>query len=381
MGLLNRTFVRRHEIGLVFQRGELVRVLEPGTHWLPGLFAGLRQTRVQVVSTLQTYFKHPSLELLIEDARLRAKLHVLQLAENERVIVWRDGVIGLVLGPGLHALWREPREVLIEHFDTQDFELQHPQLTVLLGSQRVIDQVRVVQPANQYEALVFRDNELVQRVAKGRFVYWRDSSNVIVHQVDMRERTLDVGGQEIMTRDKVTLRVNLVLTYRVTDPVLAITGVTDYEQALYRAAQLALRAAIGMRTLDALLANKESTSDELLAVLAAQATGYGLAVAAVGLRDIVLPGEMKTILNQVIEAQKAAEANTVRRREETAAARSQANTAKLLAENPILARLKELELLQEVLAGTKATFVFGQGDVLGQVQSLVGADESANGKD
>ena len=90
-----------------------------------------------------------------------------------------------------------------------------------------------------------------------------------------------------------------------------------------------------------------------------------------GLRDIILPGDMKTILNEVIMAQKQAEANLIRRREETAAARSQANTAKLLAENPALARMKELEALQEILKGTTATFVLGSGDLAEQVSGLI----------
>ena len=95
---------------------------------------------------------------------------------------------------------------------------------------------------------------------------------------------------------------------------------------------------------------------------------------SVGLRDIILPGDMKLILNQVIEAQKQAEANLIRRREETAAARSQANTAKLLADNPALARMKELEALQEILSGTKATFILGQGDLTEQIGRLVARD-------
>lgn len=374
---LNRTYIRGHELGLLFKRGEIVRVLAPGQHSAPGAFAVMRKLRVQIVNTLQTYFKHPSLELLVENAGFAALTHVLKLAENQRAVVWRDGRVAFVLGPGLHVLWRKPFDLEIEVFETDAFELVHDKLGVLLGSQELLKWVGVAMPSSQNEALVFRDNVLVKRLAEGRFAYWRDASNVVVRQVDLRERTLDVAGQEIMTRDKVTLRVNLVVTFRVTDPARAVTTVADYEQALYRSAQLALRAAVGTRTLDAVLANKESTSDELAEVLAGQAEAYGLRVASVGLRDIVLPGDMKTILNQVIEAQKAAEANIVRRREETAAARSQANTAKLLAENPVLARLKELELLQEVLAGSKATFVFGQGDMLGQVQALIGRDEGS----
>ncbi len=106
-------------------------------------------------------------------------------------------------------------------------------------------------------------------------------------------------------------------------------------------------------------------------MLAPRAAEFGVVVRSVGLRDIILPGEMKTILNRVIEAEKAAQANLIKRREETAAARSQANTARLLAENPLLARLKELEILQEILAGTKATFVLGEGDLAGQFRKLI----------
>ena len=105
--------------------------------------------------------------------------------------------------------------------------------------------------------------------------------------------------------------------------------------------------------------------------LTARAAEMGVRVIGVGLRDIVLPGDMKTLLNQVIAATKEAEANLIRRREETAAARSQANTAKLLSESPALARVKELEMLKEVLAGTKATFVFGQGDLTEQIRTLI----------
>ena len=79
-----------------------------------------------------------------------------------------------------------------------------------------------------------------------------------------------------------------------------------------------------------------------------------------------------------MKVEKQAKANLIRRREETAAARSQANTAKLLAENPVLARMKELEALTEILNGAKTTFIFGQGDVTEQVRRLVAEDQQEN---
>ena len=221
------------------------------------------------------------------------------------------------------------------------------------------------------QALLYRDGVLIDRLVEGLHVYWRGTGKVTWKAVDLREQVADVAGQEIISADKVTLRVNLLVTWQVTDPLRAVSSVADYAQALYREAQLALRAAVGTRTLDALLADKESVGGDVRAALSGRAATFGVVVRGVGLRDIVLPGDMKTLLNSVIAATKEAEANLIRRREETAAARSQANTAKLLAENPVLARLKEMEMLKEVLAGTKATFVFGQGDMGDQIRGLV----------
>jgi regulator of protease activity HflC (stomatin/prohibitin superfamily) len=134
---------------------------------------------------------------------------------------------------------------------------------------------------------------------------------------------------------------------------------------------------IGTRPLDDLLADKESVGNELRQMIVARAGELGLMVRSVGLRDIILPGDMKTHLNQVIAATKEAEANVIRRREETAAASSQANTARLLAENPMLSRLKELEAIQQILAGARATFVVGNGDLVKQVTGLLASQSPA----
>jgi regulator of protease activity HflC (stomatin/prohibitin superfamily) len=91
----------------------------------------------------------------------------------------------------------------------------------------------------------------------------------------------------------------------------------------------------------------------------AQAANYGLMVESVGVKDVILPGEMKDILNQVVQAEKAAQANLIKRREETAATRSLLNTAKLMEENPVLLRLKELESLEKITEKVDKLTVFG----------------------
>jgi len=174
-----------------------------------------------------------------------------------------------------------------------------------------------------------------------------------------------------MTADKVTLRLNAVVTYRVVDALAAVSRTEDVKQALYREAQLALRAAVGARELDNLLTQKDQLAAELQELLANKGRPMGLEVLGLGIRDIILPGEMKDLMNKVTEARKAAEANLIARREETAAMRNQANTARLLADNPTLMRLRELEVLEKIASNTKMNVVLGEKGLTDRVVNLL----------
>ena len=116
---------------------------------------------------------------------------------------------------------------------------------------------------------------------------------------------------------------------------------------------------IGTRTLDALLVNKGELDRVIRDYVSARAGPHGLELEGVGVKDLILPGDMKEILNQVVQAEKVAQANVIRRREETAATRSLLNTARLMEENPILLRLKELETLEKVTEKVERLTVFG----------------------
>ena len=116
---------------------------------------------------------------------------------------------------------------------------------------------------------------------------------------------------------------------------------------------------MGTRTLDELLADKDALNQIVFASVTEQLQGFGVKILSVGIKDIILPGEMKTILNQVVEAQKSAEANLIRRREETQAMRSLHNTAKMMENNPIVLRLKELEALERVTERVDKLTVYG----------------------
>ena len=187
-----------------------------------------------------------------------------------------------------------------------------------------------------------------QVLPSGTHRFWNIGRKITVKLVDTRWRSHDVTGQEILTRDRVTLRVNLSADFRVADPVKAAGSVKDFQEALHRALQFAFRKTLGALSLDQLLAEKVSVDTDAAEQVRAEMTAIGVEVGAISLKDIVLPGEMRDILNKVVAAQKEAEANVIRRREETNATRSLLNTAKVMAENPVMLRLKELEALEGI---------------------------------
>ncbi|HKS16853.1 MAG TPA: slipin family protein, partial [Planctomycetota bacterium] len=200
------------------------------------------------------------------------------------------------------------------------------------------------------KGLKFRDGKFVGVLDPGRHRVRTLFARERIEKIDMRLRTMILQGQEVMTLDKVTIRLSALIQLKVADPAAAVLKVDNYAAQLYGEVQLALRDHIGSVEFDALLQEKGRIGARILEVVKLDAAGYGVDLVDVGIRDLVLPGEMKAILNKVMEARKQAEASMIARREEVAATRSLANTAQLLEKNPVLMRLKELEALEKVAA-------------------------------
>jgi regulator of protease activity HflC (stomatin/prohibitin superfamily) len=197
----------------------------------------------------------------------------------------------------------------------------------------------------EYErGLLYRDGRLERVLDPGRYRFWA-WARVDIAKVSLREMSHVVAGQEILTADRIEVRITLVAQYRVTDPKLALQAVENYVEQLHQELQLALRDAVAARTLDQLLEARAEIGAELLRQSAESARRYGVELSRVGLRDVILPREVQRVFLLEVEADRVGRAELVKARHEVAAARARANTAKVLAETPEIARMQERDAL------------------------------------
>lgn len=368
MFLFKRVKIRSYEIGLYFRDGEFRRVLTAGRHWLIG---PTWKMRVEKVSQRDPWLKHEKLDVIVKSGALAGLAEVVDLKDHQRALVWVDGRFSHVLPPGLYSYWTGFKEVRVETIDARQVRLRHESLKAIVRSAYAAHVLDICTVQRNHVGVYFQDGEYVETLPPGEYAFWKNVADSKLVEVDIREQALDVAGQEIMTADKVTLRMNALVTYRIVDARKAVMVSDGATQSLYREAQLALRAVVGTRELDAFLSDKDVVSVEFEDLVRRRAGELGLEVVSVGVRDVILPGDMKDLMNKVTEAKKAAEANLIARREETAAMRSQANTARLLADNPTLMRLRELEVLEKVATKGNLNIVLGEKGLADRVVNLL----------
>jgi len=297
-------------------------------------------------------------EISPEKALLLEKTHpdlaaenfvIVQPAANEVVIVTLDGQPRhLVLPNTTRAFWKTLTLVDTEIIDTAaNMRVDKKHLDKLAATRA---SVLVNEVIDQYEmGLLFVDGELEEKLEPGRHAFWAVGRKLRIAKVDMRPQPLEVTAQEILTRDRVGIRVTLTAFYKVIDAEKSITGSSDVSGTLYRLIQFAIREAVAMRTLDDILGARDQIDNQVREFVTARAGDLGVEVGEIGVKDVILPGDVRTLLNKVVEAERTAKANLIRRQEETAATRSLLNTSKLMQDNPLLLRLKELEALEKLV--------------------------------
>lgn len=368
MRLIKKIIIAETQKGLLFKERQFLKILPAGVYRLWDWFD---QYQVQVVTLTNTLQEEMDKDLLyLAQLHPDAFAEVLtqwETGEQEVGLVYQKNVLKDIKAPGQRgAYWKTRQEIHVDKLDiSEDFTVPK-KLAALLANAKddmlrcaALRAIVVATVPENHLGFLTVDGETVATLTSGTHVWWRFNRNIAVTLFDSRLQNMEVNGQEILTKDRVSLRVNLSATWQIKHAELVKAELADAKDYLYRELQLALRTVVSTQTLDELLADKNSLNSQVLAIVAEKAAVYGIEVKTVGARDIVLPGEMKAILTQVVEAQKLAEANLIKRQEETQATRSLHNTAKVMEGNPVLLRLKELEILEKITGRINTLNVYG----------------------
>ncbi|MEM7221393.1 MAG: slipin family protein [Pseudomonadota bacterium] len=366
------------ELGLLYRDRVFQDVLGPGVYRL--WRTAVRPEMVKLdLSKLPV--REPALDALwLTNPTVVAEHFVVaDMADGELGLVSADGKLVDIVAPGRTAFYaKRLRRVTVQVLDAAS-EIEVPKALVAplarLGAEDLVESVQV---ASDNVGLLYLDGVLERQLAPGRYAFFRATRRVQVITLDLRLQSLEVTGQEVLTKDRIALRANVTAVFRIAEPLKAVSLTANLKDYLYKALQFAVRQVIGTRSLEEVLGDKQGINQAITDRLVPGLAEAGLEVPSVGVKDIILPGDVRELMNRVIEAEKTAQANVIKRREETAATRSLLNTAKLMEDNPILLRLKELEALEKV-SEKVGNVIVGTG-LDGVLDDLVRIKPRSNGR-
>lgn len=356
--------VNAYQIALVFKDGVYKKMLKEGKYWL-----WFNETAV-LYELNKPFTPFVELNILLQDAALAEALHVVDVMDNEIALQYENGLLKNVLAAGRYAFWKGIINYEFVKADISKIEITENISRAVLQNRLVAPYVRSYTVDSYEKALLFVDGKYAMPLSSGVYYWWKNNIVVLVAKVDTRMQQLEVNGQEILTKDKAALRINAQAQYRVSDIEKAILQNKEYDKQLYVALQLALREYIAGYSFDEVLEKKDAMAPFVLEQVKAKAEALGIEVIGFGIRDIILPGDVKDIMNKVLIAEKNAQANTIMRREETASTRSLLNTAKLMEENAMLWKLKEMEYVEKIAEKISNISVSGNGVLIEQLKQI-----------
>lgn len=362
---MRRIQINTYYRGLVFENGQFVRFLKEGKHWIKSK----HQTAVYDMTRPLELNNPDLLNILLQNEELKNELEVVDVADNEIALQYKNGLLIKVLPAGRYAFWKGVVEFSFIKADISKVEITEITDPNLLSKPSMLPYVRTFVVESFEKALLYKNGAFEKELEPGMHIFWKNATPLVVYKIDTRQQQMEMNGQEILTKDKASLRINFSVQYKITDIYKAIDN-KDYEKQLYVLLQLALRELIATYTLDELLDKRDAVNPFVMEIVAPKAAGMGIELISCGIRDIILPGDMKDIINQVLIAEKRAQANIITRREETASTRSLLNTAKLMEDNAMLFKLKEMEYIEKIADKISNISLNGGGDLVNQLKQI-----------
>lgn len=362
---MKKIIINENQRGFLFKNGKYVKMLTAGKYYTYG------DKEIEVVSLYMPIMSEKcELDTVLNDKAIASAVSVIEVADQELALHFVNGKFDSVLCQGKYAFWSQidKHEYKLVDISTPEVSDDVPEYIFSQISTAYYTKVEV---AEYQKARLFFNQKFVKILDAGTYYFWKNGVKIDVGFVDTRLTQMDITGQEILTQDKVSVRINFVCNYRVTDYVKILTEIDDFAEQMHVAAQLALREYVGQYKLDEILENKAQMSEFVFAKLKAKEQELFVEITDAGVKDIILPGEIREIMNTVLIAEKRAQANVITRREEVASTRSLLNTAKLMDENQTLYKLKEFEYVERICENVGNINLNGNSDVLTQLTGIL----------
>lgn len=363
--------IRDNQAGFVLKNGVFQKMIAAGTYHFSKI-AGYTVVAEEMLGELD-YLEIPYQVLSKDPAFLEATVHM-DIPDGSVGFLYMNGKLTSFASRKEYVFWNE--------FDRYEIRIVSMEETVI-GAE-ISKQMLALVPKHLYTevsvgegetGLVYYDNVIQRQLSKGIYRFWNYHHAVTFHVLDMKQKEMDIVGQEILTKDKIGIRMNVACMYKIRDAVEFVSTISDLKGQLYPAVQLVIREIVGNYKLDEILEAKEQISKEIYEALKGREDMFCVNFLTAGIKDIILPGEIREIMNSVLVAEKAAQANVISRREEVASTRSLLNTAKLMDENQTLYKLKELEYLEKICEKVGEISVNGNVGILEQLGKMMGTGQ------
>ena len=364
-----KIIIKDNQAGFVIKNGIFVKMIGAGVYHFSKMLG--YHVHVEDMKGEVEFEEAPYQVLEKDDAFRQATIHI-QIEDGFLGFLYVNGKLNSLAAKKEYVFWN-----VFDKYSVKLVSMEKPEI----GGQ-VTKQMLSIVPIKYYKSaaigegevcLLYYNNILQRQLTKGIYSFWNYSREVSVKIFDMKQKTMDIVGQEILTKDKIGIRMNVTCMYKIRDAVEFIEKISDLKGQLYSCVQLAIREMTGNYKLDEILELKDNISKEIYAKLKEKEELFCVQFISAGIKDIILPGEIQNIMNSVLVAEKTAQANVIARREEVASTRSLLNTAKLMDENKTLYKLKELEYLEKICDRVGEISVNGNGGLIEQLGKLVGA--------
>ena len=373
-GMVMKYIIKDNQAGFVLKNGVFQKMITAGTYHFSKM-AGYTVVVEEMLGEMN-YMEVPY-QVLSKDKTFSEAVVHMEIP---------DGFVGFLYMNGKLTFFANRKDYVFWNvFDKYEMKVISMEETVI--GEEISKQMLALVPKHLYTevsvgegeiGLVYYDNVLQKPLSKGIYRFWNYNHTVSFCVIDMKQKELDIVGQEILTKDKIGIRMNVSCMYKVRDAVEFVAKISDLKGQLYHAVQLVVREIVGNYKLDEILEAKEQISKEIYGALGEREEMFCVNFITAGIKDIILPGEIREIMNSVLVAEKTAQANVISRREEVASTRSLLNTAKLMDENQTLYRLKELEYLERICEKVGEISVNGSAGIVEQLGEMGGISASQN---